>query len=122
MKCDDEGPFRRIYAVGRAGSRTPDPYDSQGVQLQVRVHLQLDIHSFVAVCRVLRSARKNEKNASGGWPEDENVVTARHKAGFALGKCTPGVGKVWERVPSTFPDPTSLALDDCIPYRRGDTA
>ena len=65
VKCDDEGPFRQIYAVGRAGSRTPDPYDSQGVQLQVRVDLQLDIHSFVAVCRVLRSARKNEKNASG---------------------------------------------------------
>ena len=41
VKCDDEGPFRQIYAVGRAGSRTPDPYDSQGVQLQVRVDLQL---------------------------------------------------------------------------------
>ena len=45
MKCDDEGPFRQIYAVGRAGSRTPDPYDSQGVQLQVRVDLQLDMHT-----------------------------------------------------------------------------
>ena len=65
IKCDDEGPFRQIYAVGRAGSRTPDPYDSQGVQLQVRVGLQLDIHSFVAVGRVLRSAGKTEKNASG---------------------------------------------------------
>ena len=70
---DKNGLLRRIYAVGRAGSRTPDPYDSQGVQLQVRVDLQLDIHSFVAVCRVLRSAGKTEK-CPWGWPEDENVL------------------------------------------------
>ena len=43
-------------------------------------------------------------------------VTARHKAGFASGKCTPGMGKVWERVPATFPERTTLGLDDCIPY------
>ena len=79
MKCDDGGPFRQIHAVGRAGSRTPDPYDSQGVQLQVRVDLQLDIHSFVAVCRVLQSARKKRKKCLWGWPEDENVFPY-HKA------------------------------------------
>ena len=50
-----------------------------GVQLQVRVDLQLDIHSFVAVCRVLRSARKNRKKCLWGWPEDENVLPY-HKA------------------------------------------
>ena len=43
-------------------------------------------------------------------------VVSYHKAGFALGKCTPGVGKVWERVPATFPERTTLDLDDCIPY------
>ena len=69
---DGDRLFPRIYAVGCAGSRTPDPYDSQGVQLQVRVDLQLDIHSFVAVCRVLRSARKNEKNASGAGQRPKN--------------------------------------------------
>ena len=71
---DGDGLFRRIYAVGRAGSRTPDPYDSQGVQLQVRVDLQLEIDSFVAVCRVLRSAPKRGKKCLWGWPEDENVL------------------------------------------------
>ena len=74
VKSDDDGPFRQIYAVGRAGSRTPDPYDSQGVQLQVRVDLQLVIHSFVAVCRVLQSAREKRKKCLWGWPDDENVL------------------------------------------------
>ena len=49
-------------------------------------------------------------------------MTARHKAGFASGKCAPGVGKVWERVPAIFLDPTPLALDDCIPYLRADNS
>ena len=26
------------------------------------------------------------------------------------------MGKVWERVPATFPERTTLALDDCVAY------
>ena len=52
-----------------------------------------------------------------GLPEtDFFFVTARHKAGFASGKCAPGVGKELERVPAIFPERTTLDLDDCIPY------
>ena len=72
-QCDGEVPFRPIYAVGRAGSRTPDQYNKLGVQLQVCVDLQLDILSLVAVCCVLQSAPKGGK-CLWGWPEDENVL------------------------------------------------
>ena len=55
-----------------------------------------------------------------GLARDRNpfLVMPHNQAGFALGRCTPGVGKIWERVPTTFLDPTSLALNDCIPYHR----
>ena len=42
-----------------------DLYNKLGAQLQVCVDLQLDIRSLVAVCRVLQSAPKRGKNASG---------------------------------------------------------
>ena len=62
IKCDDEGAFRQIYAVGRAGSRTPDPYDKLGVQLQVRVDVRNSISPDIAFYEV---RQKGEKNASG---------------------------------------------------------
>ena len=43
-------------------------------------------------------------------------VLFQYKAGSASGKCTPGVVKVWERVPSTFLERTTLDLDNCVPY------
>ena len=43
-------------------------------------------------------------------------VGVRRIAGFASVRCTLGVGKVWERVPATFPERTTLDLDNCIPY------
>ena len=36
--------------------------------------MRLNIHSFVAVCRVLRTAPKRGKKCLWGWPEDENVL------------------------------------------------
>ena len=74
---------------------------------------------YALVCGCLsRSTKcaKNRKQCPWGWPETEFFfVTARHKAGFASGRCTLGVGTVWERVPATFPERAALALDDCIP-------
>ena len=53
--------------------------------------------------------REKPKKMPLGLARNRKIfVTARHKAGFALGKCAPGVGKVWERVPAIFQDPTSL--------------
>ena len=46
-------------------------------------------------------------------------VMSHNTAEFASGKCTLGMGKAWERVPATsatFPERTTLDLDDCIPY------
>ena len=63
------------------------------------------------ITRLSRStncAKKGKKMPLGLARGRKCFVTARHKAGFASGKCALGVGKVWERVPAIFPD---------IPYR-----
>ena len=110
---DKNGLLRRIYAVGRAGSRTPDPYDKLEVQRQVRVVAHVWIYTRLwCLSRSTKCAKKRKKMPLGLARGRKCFVISYHKAGFALGKCAPGVGKVWERVPSTFPDPTSLALDD----------
>ena len=71
----------------------------------------------VASCEV----RQKPKKVPLGLARNRKIfVLSYHKAGFASGKCTPGVGKVWERVPATFPERTTLDPDDCIPYLLGE--
>ena len=62
---DGDGLFRRIYAVGRAGSRTPDPYDKLEVQRQVRVVAHVWIYTRLWCLSRSTKCGKTEKNASG---------------------------------------------------------
>ena len=98
------------------GLSTPDPYISSSVMLQVRVDLQLHMHSFVAVCRVLQSALNTKRIPLGLARNRKTFVRSHNTAGFASDRFTSGVGKIWERLSAPFPDPLVLALEDCIPY------
>ena len=72
-----EPPFHRINTQGRADSSTPGPVARGPVQLQVRVDLQLDIQSLVAVCHFLQSAPNPEKKCPLGQPEIEKKCSGR---------------------------------------------
>ena len=93
------------------GARAPSNMDLQ-------LDMQLDVHSFVAVCRILQSARENEKKYLWGRPETEFFLYCSNtKRGlFRVSAPHAGVGKVWEHVSATFLEQTTLDLDDCIPY------
>ena len=90
-----EPPFHRINTQGRADSSTPGPVARGPVQLQVRVDLQLDIQSLVAVCHFLQSVPNPEKRCPWGQPETGRNVAAGSKAWPSSGGCIPGVGKIW---------------------------
>ena len=80
--CGRDGPFRRIYAVGRAGSRTPDPYDKLGVQLQVRVDVRNSISPDIAFYEV---RQKGGKNASGAGQKPKNFCDGPSQSGVCFG-------------------------------------